>query len=168
MRLFFAVLVVVLLVGCDREESRPKPPSPTSQAPAPSSANTPAPAVSEPVFETPPQQDEPADIEIEAVAEPEVPPKADLTVKVRPSAPRKARTPPAEETLPAPELDLSLPEDWMETLEEGEPTESALLPPLFTTPEGEPAVHVSGRLIPWVERDETVIDGAQLDFEFRR
>ena len=169
MRFFIGVLMVALLAGCDREEPSTEPASPLPHQPAPPAASDVAPSVSEPLSVEPQvEQGEPPDIEIESVAEPEAPTEPKLTVKVSPPSPRKARTPPSEETLPAPELDLSLPEDWLETLEEAEPTESALLPPLFAVPESEPAVHVSGRLIPWVEKDETVIDGAQLDFEFRR
>ncbi len=169
MRVFIGVLIVALLAGCDREEPLVEPTSPPSQQSAAPAAHDVAPPVSEsPPVAPPLQQDQPPDIEIETVAEPEAPSEPKLTVEVSPPAPRKARTPPTEETLPPPELDLSLPEDWMETLEEAEPSESALLPPLFAVPAPEPAVHVSGRLIPWVEKDETVIDGAQLDFEFRR
>lgn len=167
MRVFAALLVVALLAGCDRDEPQRESSSPplkpevlTDSAPA---LEPPAPVVPQP---QPQSHQEPPAIKIESVAEPEAPVEPKLTVKVSPPAPRKAHTAPPEESLPP--LDLSLPDDWVEALEEGEPTESALLPPLFAAPEPEPSVHVSGRLIPWVDKDETVIDGAQLDFEFRR
>lgn len=169
MRIFIGLLVVALLAGCDREKPPVEPPAPSRQEPATTTDSDLAPDLPalEAVLEQP-QQGEPPAIEIESVAEPEAPSVPTLTVKVRPPAPRKAPAVPTEEPLPPPQLDLSLPEDWVEALEQGEPTESPLLPPLFGAPEQEPSVHVSGRLIPWVEKDETVIDGAQLDFEFRR
>lgn len=171
MRAFIGVLVVVLLAGCDGDEpTRETRSQPQQQAPAVSADPAPVPESPAPAstLEVPRQQDEPPAIEIESAAEPETPAEPKLTVKVSPPAPRKAPPAPSGESLPPPKLDLSLPEDWVETLEEGEPTESHLLPPLFAAPQEEPSVHVSGRLIPGVEDDETVIDGAQLDFEFKR
>lgn len=166
MRLLLGLLVFALLAGCDREEpARESAPLPRETAPAERSGSLESPAIA-PV---PPQPaDEPPPVEIEAVAEPEAPAKPELKVKVGPVARSTLREAPSEEPLAVPELDLSLPEDWMEALEEGEPVESQLLPPLFARPEQAPSVQVSGRLIPWVEDDETVIDGAQLDIEFRR
>lgn len=169
MRLLIGVLLVALLAGCDREKPVAEPVSPSAQEPAAEAGSDALRSANEPALRKRQlQEDEPPDISIESVAEPESPTEPELTVKVSPPAPQQVRTVPKEKSLPPPELDLSLPDDWVEALEEAEPTESALLPPLFAIPESEPAVHVSGRLIPWVEDDETVIDGAQLDFEFRR
>ena len=172
MRVFIGVLVVALLAGCDREKPSAEPTSPARHEPpaATDSVLLPEVPATEPVLQEPqpkPQQNEPPAIEIESAAEPEAPPEPALTVKVRPPVRRNVPAEPSDEPS-SPPLDLSLPGDWVEALEEGEPTDSALLPPLFSAPEPEPSVHVSGRLIPWVDKDETVIDGAQLDFEFRR
>jgi len=168
MRLLIGVLLVALLAGCDREKPVAEPVSPSAQEPAAEAGSDSLRSTNDSVIQKRQvQEGEPPDISIESVAEPEPQTEPELTVKVSPPAPQKARTAP-KELVPPPELDLSLPDDWVEALEEGEPTESALLPPLFAIPEPEPAVHVSGRLIPWVEDDETVIDGAQLDFEFKR
>ncbi len=71
--------------------------------------------------------------------------------------------------LPEAELDLSLPDDWTEELEpEQEAASSDLLPPLFGAEERSGGVQLSGRLLPGDTENEALIDGAELNFEFKR
>jgi|GEM_PF-364701 len=71
--------------------------------------------------------------------------------------------------LPEAELDLSLPDDWTEELEpEREAASSDLLPPLFGAEGRSGGVQLSGRLLPGDAEDEALIDGAELNFEFKR
>jgi hypothetical protein len=168
MRRPLALLALVLIAGCDRDEAPREavsPPLPVESTALPG----PYPIVAPPALTLPQPESEPPPIEIEAVGEPEVAAEPELKVRVKPPvARRKAPVEPSEEPLALPELDLSLPEDWVQAMEEGDAAERPLLPPLFAVPPQVPSLQISGRLIPWVEDDETVIDGAQLDFEFRR
>lgn len=87
-------------------------------------------------------------------------------------APQPKPAPPVQPVeqveLAAPELDLSLPEDWVEEL--AEPANAAaepLLPPLFG-PDGQAPVQMSGRLIPGEQENEPLIEGAEIQFEIKR
>ncbi|WP_181296681.1 hypothetical protein [Pseudomonas sp. Q2-TVG4-2] len=74
-----------------------------------------------------------------------------------------------EVELPEPELDLSLPEDWAEELDPAQNTATMrLLPPLFESSENSRSLQMSGRLLPGLEQDEALIDGAQINFELKR
>ncbi|AHL76208.1 hypothetical protein CH92_14335 [Stutzerimonas stutzeri] len=85
-----------------------------------------------------------------------------------PSAPKKDVAIERVE-VPEPELDLSLPEDWAEELEPDQETASMrLLPPLFEGGENSRSVQMSGSLLPGVNENEALIDGAQINFELKR
>jgi hypothetical protein len=92
---------------------------------------------------------------------------APATKSAAPVAPKKAVAVENVE-LPEPKLDLSLPEDWSEQLEPGQDaTTMNLLPPLFDSGDSR-SLQMSGRLLPGIEHDEALIDGAQINFELKR
>jgi hypothetical protein len=71
--------------------------------------------------------------------------------------------------LPEPDLDLSLPDDWAESLDPAEkPASLSLLPPLFESSQESRSLQMSGELLPGTAEDEALIDGAQINFELKR
>ncbi|WP_219807524.1 hypothetical protein [Stutzerimonas stutzeri] len=71
--------------------------------------------------------------------------------------------------LPEPDLDLSLPDDWTESLDPAEkPASLSLLPPLFESSQESRSLQMSGELLPGTAEDEALIDGAQINFELKR
>lgn len=166
------LLALLFLSACDGDDlpSRPAPPAaPEVQSSVDREAATPpAPA--------PRQADTPPNIEIElepvTAGDPEELPSERVVPAAEPkavSAVPKKKVVVEQVELPEPELDLSLPEDWAEELE---PDQSAatlqLLPPLFESDTDSRSVHMSGSLLPGLERDDALIDGAQINFELKR
>ncbi|WP_313278557.1 hypothetical protein [Stutzerimonas balearica] len=154
--------LVLLLAACD-EQARDDVPAAVERPPRPAAEEGAPPSlrISVPPIEPAGKAKPPVEISLPEPAErtPEPSPAAE------PSPPKRSVE---EVELAAPKLDLSLPEAWPEALEEpsGEPP-ATLLPPMFGPPEG-PAVHMSGRLIPGEQESEQAIDGAEIQFEFRR
>lgn len=172
-------LALLLLSACDNDKLPPRPEPPaTPRVETP--ADPPEPAVSV-IPESDLEEmagddsDEPPEIqvELEPIAEgdpKELPSERIATAPpAKPAAPKIKKKVAVEDVeVPEAELDLSLPEDWAE---DAEPEQSAasmsLLPPLF---EGERArsVQLTGSLLPALDGDDALIDGAQLNFELKR
>ncbi|CAM5234601.1 Translation initiation factor 2 OS=Stutzerimonas stutzeri OX=316 GN=CXK95_12950 PE=4 SV=1 [Stutzerimonas stutzeri] len=157
---------LLVLTACDKEPSTPPAPAKT----APPALQTPA--APQQAAETPP------DLKIEVApateqADETKPPVQISVPKPSSAAPaHKAATPEKLEKieeieLTTPRLDLSLPEDWAKEFghDESAPAMS-LLPPLFSEPTQ--SVQMSGRLITGDEEDDPLIEGAEIQFEFRR
>lgn len=157
------VCALLLVAACDDKAAPPAAPaSPTGEQPP-----TPRTAVQAP-----------PDLQIEVKPAPQQAPEAKPEVKISiAKPPAKAAEDKArlaqkvkeieEVELSEPKLDLSLPDDWAKELEASESAPSlSLLPPLFSEPA--PAVHMSGRLITSEEDDEQLIEGAEIQFEFKR
>ncbi len=162
------LLLLALLGGCEREE-QPRDAereTPQSQQPA-----------AEPVDETqaPPDLDiEVAPVEQAAETEPppvqiSIPePEPQPAARPRP-APAKQPEKPAEVELVEPVLDLRLPEELAEELKPAPSSESIrLLPPLFDTGESSRSMQIGGRLISGEAEDESLIEGAEIQFELKR
>ena len=134
--------------------------------------DTAAPVIAEPKLDA---RDRPESIEIETEsalvanseltpAEPAAPPP-----KVKAAPATAPRTKLEKVELPEPDLDLSLPEDWTESLGPAdEPTSLSLLPPLFESSQDSRSLQMSGELLPGMAQDEAIIDGAQINFELKR
>ena len=162
------LLLLALLGGCEREE-QPRDAereTPQSQQPA-----------AEPVDETqaPPDLDiEVAPVEQAAETEPppvqiSIPePEPQPAARPRP-APAKQPEKPADVELVEPVLDLRLPEELAEELKPAPSSESIrLLPPLFDTGESSRSMQIGGRLISGEAEDESLIEGAEIQFELKR
>ena len=68
-----------------------------------------------------------------------------------------------------PVLDLRLPEELAEELKPAPSSESIrLLPPLFDTGESSRSMQIGGRLISGEAEDESLIEGAEIQFELKR
>ncbi len=163
------LLLLALLGGCEREEQARE---------AERAAQTPQQSISEPVDAT----EAPPDLEIEVapvnqaaeaepppvqidIPEPEAPQPA---ARSRPAPPKQPEKP-AEVELVEPVLDLRLPEELAEELEPAPSSESIrLLPPLFDTGEPSRSMQIGGRLISGEAEDESLIEGAEIQFELKR
>ncbi|MGE6662147.1 hypothetical protein ACQKEK_15600 [Pseudomonas sp. NPDC077408] len=159
-----------LLGACDKVPDQPAPPAPPKVTV--STPDTAAPVIAEPKLDA---RDRPESIEIETesalVANPEPSPNEPAApppkVKGAPAAAPKTKLEKVE--LPEPDLDLSLPEDWTESLGPAdEPTNLSLLPPLFESSQDSRSLQMSGELLPGMAQDEAIIDGAQINFELKR
>ena len=168
-RPLFLLLLLALLSGCEREEQARE---------AERAAQTPQQSISEPVDAT----DAPPDLEIEVapvnqaaeaepppvqidIPEPEAPQPA---ARSRPAPPKQPEKP-AEVELVEPVLDLRLPEELAEELKPAPSSESIrLLPPLFDTGEPSRSMQIGGRLISGEAEDESLIEGAEIQFELKR
>ncbi|MDA0425618.1 hypothetical protein [Stutzerimonas frequens] len=168
-RPLFLLLLLALLSGCEREEQARE---------AERAAQTPQQSISEPVDAT----EAPPDLEIEVapvnqaaeaepppvqidIPEPEAPQPA---ARSRPAPPKQPEKP-AEVELVEPVLDLRLPEELAEELEPAPSSESIrLLPPLFDTGEPSRSMQIGGRLISGEAEDESLIEGAEIQFELKR
>ncbi len=166
------LLALLVLSACDRDDlpSQPRPPaSPEVRSPVDQKAVIP-PAPTQRDTETPPK----IEVEIEPVTagDPEELPSERVVPATEPktvSAAPKKKVAVEQVELPEPELDLSLPEDWTEELEpEQDAAALQLLPPLFESGENSRSVQMSGSLLPGLERDDALIDGAQINFELKR
>lgn len=162
------LLLLALLGGCEREE-QPRDAerqTPQSQQPA-----------AEPVDEAqaPPDLDiEVAPVEQAAETEPppvqiSIPePEPQPAARPRP-APAKQPEKPAGVELVEPVLDLRLPDELAEELMPAPSSESIrLLPPLFDTGEPSRSMQIGGRLISGEAEDESLIEGAEIQFELKR
>lgn len=165
----FLLLLLALLSGCEREEQARE---------AERAAQTPQQSISEPVDAT----EAPPDLEIEVapvnqaaeaepppvqidIPEPEAPQPA---ARSRPAPPKQPEKP-AEVELVEPVLDLRLPEELAEELKPAPSSESIrLLPPLFDTGEPSRSMQIGGRLISGEAEDESLIEGAEIQFELKR
>ncbi|HAJ86941.1 MAG TPA: hypothetical protein DCP33_08590, partial [Pseudomonas sp.] len=106
---------------------------------------------------------EPPPVQI-SIPEPEPQPAA----RPRP-APAKQPEKPAEVELVEPVLDLRLPEELAEELMPAPSSESIrLLPPLFDAAKPSRSMQIGGRLISGEDDDESLIEGAEIQFEFKR
>ncbi len=87
----------------------------------------------------------------------------------KPVAPKVKKEVAVEDVkIPEAELDLSLPDDWAVNGEPEQNTASmSLLPPLFQGGRSS-SVQMSGSLLPALDGDDGLIDGAQLNFELKR
>ncbi|WP_421681640.1 hypothetical protein HKW98_10790 [Stutzerimonas urumqiensis] len=170
------LLMLCALVGCDEPAERATevrlPPAEEPVVPEPVVTAPPTDAI-EPVDSIEPVEPiEPPVAEVpervSPIGAPAVPEEAEQAVRPPETAPQTvARKPVDEVEVEAPEIDLSLPEDWAEELEPAEPVaEPALLPELFDGAEGD-RIGMSGRLIPG-EADDSMVDGAELRIEIRR
>lgn len=150
---------LLLLTACDKENVPPAPvPQEQPSVPASDSAET------------------PPDLQIEVAAPTTqqgeiVKPEVTISVPEPPAAPStQKKTVPVqveEIELNEPKLDLSLPADWAKEFEVDDSSEAmSLLPPLFSEPKR--SVQMSGRLITGEEEDEPLIEGAEIQFEFKR
>jgi hypothetical protein len=162
------LLLLLALSGCEREEQARE---------AERAAQTPQQPISEPVDAT----EAPPDLEIEvapvnqaAEAEPppvqiDIPePEAQPAARSRPAPPKQPEKP-AEVELVEPVLDLRLPEELAEELKPAPSSESIrLLPPLFDTGEPSRSMQIGGRLISGEAEDESLIEGAEIQFELKR
>ncbi|NKQ11877.1 hypothetical protein [Pseudomonas sp. SST3] len=172
------LLALPFLGACDGDKL-PSQPSPPAKPEVQADAGNRAPA--SPLGSVESEGGEPPNIEIElesvagedseelpserVVSVPE--PKPEPVVPVREAAKKKVAV--EEVELPEPELDLSLPSDWAEELDPDQNTATIrLLPPLFESSEDSRSLQMSGRLLPGLEQDEALIDGAQINFELKR
>jgi len=164
------LLAMLFLVACDGDDlpSQPGPPAaPEVQSSVDRNAAT-GPVQRE--TDAPPK----IEIELEPVTggDPEELPSERVVPATEPkavSAAPKKKVAVEPVKLPEPELDLSLPEDWAEELEPAQDAAaSKLLPPLFESGEDSRSVQMSGSLLPGLEHDDALIDGAQINFELKR
>ncbi len=180
MKWLSVLLALPFLSACDGDKLPPQP-GPPAKPEVESIAGNREPVAS---FEPVPalgraesEDGEPANIEVElepvTAGDPEKLPSERIVSASppKPTATASAKKEVAVERveLPEPELDLSLPEDWAEELEPDQDTASMrLLPPLFESSESSRSVQMSGRLLPGLEQDEALIDGAEINFELKR
>ncbi|MGA6100336.1 hypothetical protein ACPESN_20970 [Stutzerimonas marianensis] len=171
-------LALPLLAACDGDQPSEQPHAPDT--PEPRGEIT----LGEPIAPEPdqaprldqPDQDLPPPISIELPEVTDEAAEAPPPVEVAPApvkAPERAaaqrRQAADEPVLDAPELDLSLPDDWTETLDTRQEEASLdLLPPLFPTGKPDRSLQMSGRLLPDIEGREDDISGAQINFEIKR
>jgi len=162
------LLLLALLGGCEREEQ-------------PRDAERETPQSQQPAAEPVDEAQAPPDLDIEvapveqaaetgpppvqiSIPEPEPQPAA----RPRP-APAKQPEKPAEVELVEPVLDLRLPEELAEELMPAPSSESIrLLPPLFDAAKPSRSMQIGGRLISGEDDDESLIEGAEIQFEFKR
>lgn len=174
-RLFLALPIISACEG-DKVPDEPAVAQPP-QITAPSS-----PDIAEPALSAPDEPAAPAD-PVDSTVEP-----IEIEIELEPVAPGDADKLPSERTVPAPkakpaatkkavedvelpdaELDLSLPDDWPEELDANEEqTSMSLLPPLFDSGRSPGSVQMSGELLPGAAQDDDMIDGAQINIEFKR
>lgn len=167
-RCLFVLLPLLALAACDNEPAPPiepvEPPKPRVSAPAVPLAQ--APVVAPAAKPSAKQASEPAK------ASPTPRPVANTPpVKDKPEV-SVAKTPIAEPRL---ELDLSLPEELLESMESVEPFSelpSPLLPPLFDEQSAASSpFQLQGKLITNERGDQDYwesLEGAELQFEFKR
>lgn len=172
-------LVLVLLSACDSDKLPPRPdapPKPKVETPAatpePEMSVLPAPTLDESGERDNVERPE-IQIELEPVTagDPEELPSERISPAPppKPVAPKVKKEVAVEDVeIPEAELDLSLPDDWAV---DGEPEQNtasmSLLPPLFNGERSRP-VQMSGSLLPALDGDDALIDGAQLNFELKR
>lgn len=182
-----AIALLFLLLGaCDSADRPVKPVKPTAPSVPAAQPETPVqapPRVSEPlaepeaVFKPELQLPKPPEPEPRVQAEPlepvvqTPPPALKKPAVAKPQVVRSTRKPPPVEKAPEPQvpLDLSLPEELLETLQPLEtPMEmdSTLLPPMFREEPEENPFQLNGRLITKERQDE--IEGAELQIQFKR
>ena len=160
-----------LLGACDEVPDQPKPP--TLPKVAVSTSDAAVPVIAEPKLDA---RDAPESRGLERESSAQVATAEESTAvpvappsKARPASAAAPKTKLEKVELPEPDLDLSLPEDWTESLEPAdEPTSLSLLPPLFESSQESRSLQMSGELLPGTAQDETIIDGAQINFEFKR
>lgn len=169
MKLLMFLLALSLLSACDGDNvpAEPSPPQPPKVRVA-NSEQAPLSTPVESEDSAPPK----IEIEIEPVTagDPDELPSDRVTPATKPAAPVAPKMKVAVEDveLPEPKLDLSLPEDWSEQLEPGQDaTTMNLLPPLFDSGDSR-SLQMSGRLLPGMEHDDALVDGAQINFELKR
>lgn len=172
------VLTLPLIAACEGDKVPDKPAVPTPpklDAPLVNEAVRPEPV------ELPAQAESgPAPIDIDIEVEP-VPVSGDQQqlpserVAPAPSPPAKpaaaavAKQKVEKVQLPEADLDLSLPEDWHEALDTSDDQASmSLLPPLFEPSRNPRSMQMSGELLQDLPQTDAIIDGAQLNFEFKR
>lgn len=164
------LLALLFLVACDGDDlpSQPGPPAAPEVQPLVDRNAATGPVQRE--TDAPPK----IEIELEPVTagDPEELPSERVVPATEPKAvsvvPKK-KVAVEQVKLPEPELDLSLPEDWAEELEPAQDAAaSKLLPPLFESGEDSRSVQMSGSLLPGLEHDDALIDGAQINFELKR
>ena len=172
-------LALLVLSACDNDKLPPRPEPPaTPKVETP--ANTPEPAVSiVPTFSLEEGQEgdnaEPPEIRIELEPVTAGDPEKLPSERIAPAPPPEPAAPKvkkevAVEHVEVPEaaLDLSLPDDWAEDSGPEQNTASmSLLPPLFQGDRSR-SVQMSGSLLPGLDGDDALIDGAQLNFELKR
>jgi hypothetical protein len=169
----WSLLLVIPLIGaCDADKVPDAPTVPARPEVVTSASEVAAPATAKP---------EPSSADTRESVDIEVPAAAEGTLDELPSErvspptrPKAASTAVAEKKveevkLPEPELDLSLPDEWSEAIEPAdEATSMSLLPPLFESSKETRSLQMSGELQPGAAHDETLVDGAQLNFELKR
>jgi len=165
------LLAIPLIAACDGEKVPDDPvlPEPPKVVSSTTTAVAPATAQPEPDVPDPPEE---IKIELAPVTEGDseqlpservVPPP-----KPKPATAAVSKKQVEDVELPEPELDLSLPDDWSETLGPAdEATSMTLLPPLFESSK-DSRLQLSGELLPGAAQDEAIIDGAQINFEIKR
>ena len=165
------LLAIPLIAACDGEKVPDDPvlPEPPKVESSPIAAVAPATAKPEPDV-----QDAPVEIKIDlapvtAVESEQLPSERVVPPpKPKPAVAAASKKKVEDVELPDPELDLSLPDDWSETLEPAEEATSMnLLPPLFESSK-DSRLQLSGELLPGAAQDEAIIDGAQINFEIKR
>ncbi|AYC33315.1 hypothetical protein D3880_13565 [Pseudomonas cavernae] len=170
MRTLGLVLLLSLLGACgDSEPPVPKVP-PSAPLPKPPVTEPVVPPISLPPTQPPettkPQYKAPLPKPAPATPAPET--KPDLVVKQAPVKVEEAPVPQAK-------LDLSLPEDLVQSLEPAEPLSTAeqkpLLPQMFAPkPPAESPFQLNGKLITNEREDDYLrsVEGAELQFEFKQ
>ncbi len=171
-----SVLVVLPLLGACDGDKLPEQPGPPARPEVEAAGNHQPPAALPARARD--EDDAPPDLKIEVepvtAGDPDALPSERVVRAPAPPdpvtpVPTKKRVAVERVELPAPALDLSLPDDWAEALEPAPDTTSIrILPPLFESAEGSRSMQMSGSLLPGVEQSETLIDGAQINIELRR
>ncbi len=193
----YGLLALLLcLTGCDEPESKPAPkpatvatpvpvavrPSPASAPPVAALVAPPKPAQKLPAAVIKPAPALPAKLPAKTVIQPVAAGRLPAQSAVKAPSKSVAKSAVTRQKLPRVPLDLSLPHELVNQLEHGQPipdvvAKTRLLPPLFVEkPAGPSAFQLSGKLITndldreKVESDNFLdrIDGAQLNFEFRK
>lgn len=160
----------------------PAPVAPASAPPVAASVAPPKPAQKSPITVIKSAPALPVKLPAKAIKQPVVADRLPAKPAVKAPSKSVATSPVTRQKLPRVPLDLSLPHELVNQLEHGQPIpdvvpKARLLPPLFVEkPAGPSAFQLSGKLITndldreKVESDNFLdrIDGAQLNFEFRK
>ena len=190
------ITLLLCLTGCNEPESKPAPkpatvltsvpvavrPTPVSAPPVAALVAPPEPSQKLPVAVTKPAPALPAKLPTKTVKKPVVAARLPAQPAIKTPSKPVVRSAVTRQKLPRVPLDLSLPHDLVDQLEHGQPIpgvvpKTRLLPPLFVEkPTGPSAFQLSGKLITndldreKIESDNFFdrVDGAQLNFEFRK